>query len=48
MGVSQRLVLDKVFGKYIFPNRTGEINHVIDVKDDETIVGNRDNSYYGQ
>ena len=48
MGVVQRWVLDKVLGKYRFPNRTGEINHVVDVKDDETIVGNRDNSYYGQ
>ena len=41
-------LLDKRAVNYIIANRTGDINHVIDVEDDKTIVGNIEDSDYGQ
>ena len=39
--------LEKVFGKYIVSNRTGDIDHGVDVEGDKEIVLNRRGSCYG-
>ena len=47
MGVSWREGSDEGFGKSRVSNSTGDIDHVVDVEDDKTIVGKREGSDYG-